>query len=319
MPKGLGSCRGNRRKPWRTALGVCLVAAFVLVAAPARAGSPFWDAIFSGLGHAKPDPDRVLAQQPQLIKSATDGLDPQRPGVADLYFVGLAGDSSEAVFRREVASVTRLFDARFGTKGRSLTLVNSPETIATLPLATPRNLRRVLARVGGIMDREEDVLFLFLTSHGSPDRFWIDAGPVDARPIYSDELKEMLNDSGIKWRVLVISACHSGSFINELWDAHTLIITAAREDRTSFGCGSERDWTYFGEAYFDRALRKELSFVNAFDRAAKAIAQREQGEDLTPSFPQMRIGRLIGPKLAALERRIRGLQAADSRGAPPAP
>ncbi len=317
MPDSLGSFM----RQWRPALGACLIVGSILLAAaaPARAASPFWDAIFSGLGHAKPDPDRVLAQQPNLIKGATDGLEPQRPGVTDLYFVGLAGDSSEGVFRREVESVTKLFDARFGTKGRSLTLVNSPGTIATLPLATPYNLRRVLARVGGVMDREEDVLFLFLTSHGAPDEFWIDAGPVEADPLSSGDLKEMLNDSGIKWRVLVISACYSGSFINELWDAHTLLITAARDDRTSFGCSSERDWTYFGEAYFDHALRNGLSFVSAFDQAEKAIAQREKDEDLTPSFPQMRIGRLIGPKLAELERRIRGMQQAASRVAQPAP
>jgi len=302
----------------RPAFGVLLVGGSVLLAAAAatQAANPFWDALLGKLGHVKVDPERVLAQQPELIKRAIASLAPQRPGVTDLYFVGLAGDYREAVFRREVASVTRLFDNRFGTKGRSLTLVNSPQTIATLPLATPRNLRRILAQIGGIMDREQDVLLLFLTSHGAPDEFWIDAGPVDADPLSSDDLKEMLNDSGIKWRVLVISACHSGSFINELWDAHTLLITAAREDRTSFGCSSERDWTYFGEAYFDRALRHELSFVTAFDQAEKAIAQREKQDDLTPSLPQMRIGRLIGPKLAELERTVRALPQAASIEAP---
>ena len=319
MPKSLRSCSGNRRKPWRTALGVCLVAAFVLVAAPARAGSLFWDTVFTSLGYAEVDPDRTLAQQPHLIESALNGLAPQRPGVADLYFVGLAGDGREGVFRREVESVSKLFDARFGTKGRSLALINSPRTIATVPLATPDNLRTMLARVGQVMDKEEDVLFLFLTSHGGPDEFWIDAGPVPADLLYSDDLKDMLDASGIKWRVLVISACYSGSFIGPVWDARTLVITAARYDRSSFGCSSERDWTYFGEAYFDHALRGELSFVSAFDQAAKAIAQREKDEDLKPSFPQIRIGRLIGPKLAALERRIRGMQEAASRAAQPAP
>lgn len=302
----------------RAAAGACLAAALLLLvaAAPAQSANPFWDAVLRKLAHAaKVDPDSVLAQQPALIKSAIDGLAPQRPGVTDLYFVGLAGDYREAVFRREVATVTRLFDARFGTKGHSLTLVNSPETIRSLPLATPENLRRVLARVGGLMDRQEDVLFLFLTSHGARDMFWIDAGPVHADSLYSDALKEMLNDSGIKWRVVVISACHAGSFINELWDARTLIITAAREDRTSFGCGSERDWTYFGEAYFDRALRREPSFVAAFDQAATAIAEREKQEELTPSLPQMRVGRLIGPKLAELEQAVSGPQQADSRAA----
>jgi len=155
-----------------------------------------------------------------------------------------------------------------------------------------------------------------LTSHGAQDEFWIDAGPVPADPLYSDDLKEMLDESGIKWRVLVISACYSGSFIGPVWDAHTLVITAARYDRSSFGCGSERDWTYFGEAYFGHALPGELSFVGAFDQAEQAIAQREKDEHLKPSFPQMRIGRLIGPKLAELERRIRGLQQAESRAVP---
>jgi hypothetical protein len=301
------------------AVGLAAALALVAAAAPARAASLFWDTVFTSLGYAKVDADRTLAEQPRLIENALAGLAPQRPGVADLYFIGLAGDGRSGVFRREVESVTRLFDARFGTKGRSLKLINSPRTIATVPLATPDNLRDVLARVGKVMDKDEDVLFLFLTSHGAPGEFWIDAGPVPADSLYSDELKEMLDESGIKWRVLVISACYSGSFIGPVWDARTLVITAARHDRSSFGCSSERDWTYFGEAYFDDALRSETSFVDAFDRAEKAIARREKAETLKASFQQMRVGRLIGPKLAELERRIRGLQEAASRAMQPSP
>ncbi len=308
MRRNLRSLLGRRWTPWRSAIAVCLAAALALfaAAAPARAAGPFWDTVFTSLGYAKVDADRTLAEQPRLIESALAGLAPQRPGVADLYFIGLAGDGRSGVFRREVESVTRLFDARFGTKGRSLKLINSPRTLATVPLATPDNLRDVLARVGKVMDKEEDVLFLFLTSHGAPGEFWIDAGPVPADPLYSDELRDMLDASGIKWRVLVISACYSGSFMGPVWDARTLVITAARHDRSSFGCSSERDWTYFGEAYFDHALRREPSFVDAFERAEQAIAEREKAEDLKPSFPQMRVGRLIGPKLAELERILRG-------------
>jgi Peptidase C13 family len=287
-------------------IGACLIAASLLVAAaPARAASQFWDTVFTSLGYAKVDPERTLAAQPRLIEDAVAGLAAQRPGVADLYFIGLAGDGHSGVFRREVESVTALFDARFGTKGRSLQLINSPRTIATLPLATPDNLRDVLAQVGRVMDKDEDVLFLFMTSHGAPGEFWIDAGPVEAASLYSDELKDMLDESGIKWRVLVISACYSGSFIGPVWDARTLLITAARHDRSSFGCSSERDWTYFGEAYFDQALRRELSFVAAFEQAEQAIAAREKDEALKASFPQMRVGRLMGPKLTELERILR--------------
>lgn len=289
-------------------------AVFVLAAAPAQAGNPLWDLVVTGLGYANVDAERVLAEQPQLIERATAGLAPQRPGVADLYLVSVAGDGRSGVFRREVESVTTLFGQRFGTAGRSVALINSPRTIATVPLATPENLRTVLARVGRLMDKDEDVLFLFMTSHGAADMFWIDAGPVPADPLYSDELEAMLDESGIKWRVLVISACYSGSFIGPVWDARTLMITAARYDRSSFGCSSERDWTYFGEAYFDGALRRELSFVRAFDQAEQAIAAREEAEGLKPSHPQIRIGRLIAPKLAELERAMRQLAAAGGAG-----
>src|SRR5262249_15554430 len=173
---------------------------------------------------------------------------------------------------------------------------------------TPDNLRNVLAHIGQVMNPDEDVLFLFLTSHGAPDMFSIDVGPIHADQLYSDDLKDMLDASGIKWRVLVISACYSGSFINEPADDHTCISAAARYDRTSFGCASERNWTYFSEAFFDHALRRDTSFVAAFDEAQAEIANREGAEQLTPSDPQIRVGRAIPPKLAELERTARLMQ-----------
>lgn len=283
----------------------------MLAAFPVQAANPLWDLIVTGLGYANVDAKHTLSQQPRLLERAISGLSPERPGVADLYLVSLAGDGRSGVFRREVESVTRLFDDRFGTASRSVALINSPRTIATAPLATPDNLRTVLAGVGAVMDTREDVLFLFLTSHGSRELFSIDAGPIPAAPLYSEDLRDMLDESGIEWRVLVISACYSGSFIDELADDRTLVITAARHDRSSFGCSSERDWTYFGEAYFDDALRRDVSFIAAFERAAATIAERETAEGLTPSFPQIEIGAAIRLKLAELERTIR--QAEDNR------
>jgi hypothetical protein len=70
--------------------------------------------------------------------------------------------------------------------------------------------------------------------------------------------------------VIVVSACYSGGFIPPLQDAHTLVITAARPDRRSFGCADENDFTYFGRAFFKEALPKSHSFQDAF-RAAEAL------------------------------------------------
>lgn len=297
--------RGFSSATTRAFIALALGLACAAVATSALAAGSLWDAFTSALAYSRIDPAETLARQPAMIDAAADALAPQRPGVTDVYLVTMAGDGGSGVFRREVESVAALFAERFDSRGRSLALINSPVTADKAPLATTDNLRRALARVGRAMDRKEDVLFLFLTSHGSRESFYIDAGPVSADSLHSDELREMLDESGILWRVLVISACYSGSFIDELRDPHTLVITASRHDRNSFGCASERDWTYFGDAYFDDALRREWSFIRAFDIADAAITAREQEEGLRASLPQIEVGRDIAAKLAILECTVR--------------
>ena len=149
-------------------------------------------------------------------------------------------------------------------------------------------------------------MFVFLTSHGSRDHvlstsFW----SLDLNGLSAARLKEVLDLSEIKWRVLVVSACYSGGFIDVLKDENTLIMTAARADRNSFGCSNLNDFTYFGQAYFEERLRQDFSFVEAFHDARQAIAAREKQEGLTPSQPQIHIGSAIESKLAELEARLR--------------
>ena len=106
-------------------------------------------------------------------------------------------------------------------------------------------------------------------------------------------LRGMLDRSGIRNSIIVVSACHSGSFIPALASPTRLIIAAARADRTSFGCDDKREWTYFGDAYFNRALREETSFKRAFTRAKSLVEQWESIDRLTPSLPQMMGGEAL--------------------------
>jgi hypothetical protein len=251
------------------------------------------------------DVENVYYDQARLMREALEPLAPGRPGVTDLYFVGFAGWARQDVFFREVRSVKALFDDRFDTKDRSVALINNPETVHDLPLANVNNLRTALGGIGERMDRDEDVLFLFLTSHGSPDVLAVNNWPLRPNNLWAGELRAILDGSGIKWRVVVVSACYSGSFVDELEDDHTLVITASRADRNSFGCGDLNDFTYFGEVYFDQQLRTELSFAAAFDNAIETIAAREAAEGFTPSEPQISMGAAIAPRLEALEARLR--------------
>jgi hypothetical protein len=270
------------------------------------------------------DVEEAYYAQARLVGEAAGGLRGNRPGVVDLYFVGFAGTAYQDVFLREVRSVTELFDRRFDTAGRSVMLINNPQTLDTLPLASVNNLRRALDAIGRLMDPQEDVLFLFLTSHGSRDhRLAVDFWPLRLNYLPAGQLKKLLDESGIKWRVVVVSACYSGGFIKALKDDHSLIMTASRADRNSFGCSQRNAFTHFGRAYFDRQLRRTHSFIEAFAKSQIAIQEREADENLTPSMPQIHIGRQIEAKLRQLERRIQALPspatapADDQSGATP--
>jgi hypothetical protein len=238
--------------------------------------------------------------QTQVLERALAALQPTRSDHAQLYFVGFAGYGLQGVFKREVLAVRELFDQRFGTEGRSITLINSDSAPADVPLANEVTLERVLQHVGSVMDAGRDTLFLFLTSHGDKGRLAVEMPGYRFRPLTPQRLTRMLDRSGIRNRVIVVSACHSGSFIPALANPTTLVITAARADRSSFGCEDRRRWTYFGDAYFNHALREEASFKDAFVRARRLIALWELRDKLMPSLPQIAGGEALEPALAEL-------------------
>ena len=242
--------------------------------------------------------ERLFHLQGELIERSLASIQPGRAGVREQYFVGYAPDASEEVFVRELRYVKRLFDERFGTAGRSIALASSNNALEELPIASVTNLARALERVGRVMKSDEDVLVLYITAHGDREhRLSAWQPPLELAPLTPTALARMLHDSGIKWRVVVVSACYSGGFVEPLRDDNTIVITAAAPDRTSFGCEAGRDFTYFGEAFFRDALAKTQSFTEAFEIARQIVTQREAAERLPASAPQISVGRSIGELL----------------------
>jgi hypothetical protein len=248
-----------------------------------------------------PDPlaeERVFHLQGQLIERALAAIAPGNPGVRELYFVGFAPDASQDVFVKEMRFVRRLFDERFGTAGRSIALASSRDALEEFPIASVTNLARALTQVGERMNADEDVLFLFITAHGSRDhRLSAVQPPLELASLTPTALGRLLQDAGIKWRVIVVSACYSGGFIEPLRDDNSVVITASSAERTSFGCEAGRDFTYFGEAYFRDALARTRSFPQAFEIAKSAVAKQEAAERLEASLPQMWVGPAIAARL----------------------
>jgi len=237
-------------------------------------------------------------RQRDLVKQKTDSLLPERAGMIDMYFMGVAGYAEEDVFMNEAMLAKQLFDERFDTKNRSMLLINNAATVSDIPLANAHNLESSLMAMAETMNPEEDILFLMLTSHGSKKhKLSIDFYPLNMNDIEPGKIKSILDKSGIKWRVIVISACYSGGFIQPLIDENTLIMTAADKDKNSFGCGHDGDYTYFGDALFGRHLKQERDFTMAFYGAIEDIEAQEKEEAKEASMPQIMIGSNIEKQL----------------------
>jgi hypothetical protein len=165
---------------------------------------------------------------------------------------------------------------------------------------TIASIEDALQSAAGRMDRESDLLFLILTSHGSQAGVAVQAGKRE-ETLSPAALAGMLGRSGVQHRVVVISACYSGVFVGPLASANTLVITAADSDHSSFGCQDKVKWTYFGDAFFNKALRHTGDLRSAFATARKLISARERHDGLIPSNPQISGGKNIDVMLA--ERR----------------
>ncbi len=248
--------------------------------------------------------EAALYEQPRLLQQALDRIDPSIPGKSDWYFMGVAGFSDQNVFRSEINKVRELFDVRFGTSGHSLALINNNYTWLDEPIATKTSILRGLKTIGQQMNADEDVLFITLSSHGDQDFIHLSNPPLAMDNLDATWLREALDASGIRWRVIVVSACYSGSFIDELASPTTVVITASAADKMSFGCTNTAEMTYFGQAFFAESLRENTSFSDAFKDAAYRVQERELYMGFEPSEPQMVIGSLMETALPAFEQAL---------------
>jgi hypothetical protein len=247
------------------------------------------------------DAERIQFEQSRRIDRAVAALAPPDPLQASVYFVGFAGVAEQRVFAEEIGLAARVVEQRYHATGRELLLVNDRRDLERAPFASPTALRYTLRALAARMRPQRDILFLALSSHGSKESIAVSNGDFLLHDLRAEDLAAALEDSGIGWRVIVISACHAGSFIDALRDSRTIVLTAAAADRTSFGCADDRDLTYFGEAFWRDALPRAATLRDAFDTARAAIARRESSEGIEASHPQAWFGEEIEAKLAALE------------------
>jgi hypothetical protein len=204
---------------------------------------------------------------------------------------GLFGD--QGVFRREATGAAQVVAERFA-HGPVDVQYNSKKGGG----ATIQGLATALQAAAHRMDAENDVLFLILTSHGSPDGLAVRAGQL-TQLLTPLDLADLLASTGVRHKVVVISACYSGVFIPHLANPNVLVITAADAFHPSFGCRDKAKWTYFGDAFFNVALRQAKSLEDAFVVARGLVRKHELREHFEPSHPLMAGGANVQPLLIA--------------------
>ena len=244
--------------------------------------------------------EALFYDQPAQIAAAVSRVESAPRGTAGVYFVGFAGDGEQGVFRRETLFASQVFAERFGSGPRTVLLVNSVEDRDTYPLASVSGLAQTLKGLDARMDPGDDVLVLFLTSHGSQDGLEVENGSLPLSQLAPDDLRHALDDSGIRWRIVVVSACYAGVFMEPLKTDTTAVITASDASHTSFGCEDDRDLTWFGEAFLKDSLPRSATLEEAFHRAAALVARREDAEHQPHSNPQIYVGPLMRRKLGEL-------------------
>lgn len=252
-----------------------------------------------------PADEALMYRQNSLLDQQLAALQPQRPGVVDLYFVGVAGDAGEPVFQREVQHVAQLMKTRFDAAGRSVLLINHVATHGTVALASQTSLAAALKRVGQLADPQEDIVFVYLSSHGSREHeFVLDYAPLPLRGLYPADLASMLRQARIGTHAVVVSACYAGGFVPALRAHNALVMSAADADSTSFGCGADTHYTWFGEALFAHALVRTRSLEQGFRDARSLIEGWEKRDKVHASNPQIAVGANFGAHWKRLEQRL---------------
>src|SRR5215207_813622 len=216
-----------------------------------------------------------------------------REGVRETYIVSFGLFGPESVFASEAEKAAQILRARLQPDAQVLVRSNDKRGGSATSAALAASLRST----GRAMNPDKDILAVFLTSHGSPDGLAVVAGR-RSELLSPRSFRSMLNASGARYRVIIISACYSGVFARALADPRTLVITAAAPNRPSFGCEDGATWTYFGDAFFNQALRGSRTLDEAFCRARDIVTRRERNEGFEPSRPQIAGGSEVLPLLA---------------------
>jgi hypothetical protein len=250
-------------------------------------------------------PQEALRQH-DLMAASLNGLRPERAGVQDVYVIA-AGLWGDPVFEREASRSAEALAESLGAEGRAIVMTaGGPIGPRSYPAASPEHLQQAIGKVGALINPTEDLVVVFITSHGSPAGAALHEQGRLRGTLSPNALAGSLREAGIARRIVIVSACYSGVFVPALANDDTIVMTAASADRQSFGCEPNNDWTFFGDALISHGVMQGKPLLRAFEEGRTLISQWEQRERATPSNPQIFVG----------DNAVEALRAIEGQGAP---
>lgn len=291
-------------RAWRAFVGGVLLALPLVIPAGILPSDPWWVADESDAdGAMNPASEPVLALQRQLQDDALAALEDHVQGSTDVYFIGFAPDGAGAVWSERIAAARKVLEGHWGAEGRTLGYVNDVGTLDEAPMASVSNLREALAEIAAAADPDEDVLMLYLAGRNNADgTMTVSLPPLDLVQLSGPGLRSLLDEAGFAWRVVVVSTCVPGSFIEALSDDRTMLIANAAPETDVAECARRGEPVAFGDAFFNEALPRSTSLPSAFESARRALAQSESSGAAHP-VPFMHLGTEIARKLESVRGR----------------
>lgn len=208
-----------------------------------------------------------------------------------LKAVIVAGDGKVQAFDNGVVRMRRWLADDAGVAPDRMTRLSASPAVVEREGVQPATAAQVTAAIETLRPATGQGCFVFITSHGLRrgvtlpwNRELLTPGALDSA---------LTTGCGGAPTIAIISACYSGTFaLPPMQRDNRIILTAARADRPSFGCGARSELTFFDRCLLDN-LGAGRSWPEVYTAVRACVGEREAQDGFPPSEPQIFVGRAV--------------------------
>jgi len=241
---------------------------------------------------APTDTDEFQRHQSELLRTELSDAEAVPHRGRSLYYLGIAL-YSEAWSQNDVVGLGEELRGHVADYAvRPLVFSNYGVTEPSRYAMVSSKSIDAAVRLIALRSTPDDLVVVAISSHGGPGLLSQKVADQNLAPVSADVIKHGLAPLEDRKTVIILSACFSGSLIGSLKTDNRIIIAAARDDRTSFGCAADADHTVFGQVMIDALAPPGQSLRAIVERMRANVAAVERRRHFTPpSDPQVFVGR----------------------------